>query len=245
MTLVSQLITDAYRSANLININTSPTSAESTEALRLLNRIINELFGNEVGQPYEEVPVGRGSTRYAVLPSVNFAEDYSGYYIPENVRLSCTLTAATSVILPPNPQNGARFAVIDLPGNLATYNLTVNGNGRNIEGAATLTLSTNSLNREWLYRADTGNWARLADLATSDPSPFPSRHDTFIILSLAQRLMPANDQGMSAEMVDTFRRVRSKFLADYSMKTFTPSEDGLSRTVLNPSGYDINFARGY
>lgn len=40
MALVSEIIKDAYREANLIPITQSPTLDEQTEALRLLNRFV-------------------------------------------------------------------------------------------------------------------------------------------------------------------------------------------------------------
>ena len=46
-TLVSQIIEDAYREANLIAVGESPTTAQQTEGLRLYNRFITSLFGND------------------------------------------------------------------------------------------------------------------------------------------------------------------------------------------------------
>ena len=63
MTTVSQLITDAYRESNLIAVNSSPTSPEQTEALRLLNRVVKSLFGNEMGDPLDTIPLGKGNTQ--------------------------------------------------------------------------------------------------------------------------------------------------------------------------------------
>lgn len=249
MTTLSQIITDAYRASNLIGISASVTSAEQTEALRLLKRIIPELIGYEAGDPLEDVPVGSGSTRYLILPETATGEDYASYYIPSNSRLLCTLTAATSVTLPPVPEDGSRLAVVDNAGNFATYNLTLNGNGRNVGGSATATLSTNSMTREYFYRADLGNWLQVDTFTVDSDSPFPQEFDTVLILALSLRLLSSHGQVMSNENAISLRKGLAKLSARYFTQKVTPSEAGLSRTVLlrGYSGWNglPSFSRGY
>ena len=50
MTIASVIITDAYRESNLIPVGQSETTAEQTEALRRLNRIIDRLISTAAGE---------------------------------------------------------------------------------------------------------------------------------------------------------------------------------------------------
>ena len=69
--------------------------------------------------------------------------------------------------------------------------MTIARNGWAIEGAtANLTLNTAGLTRAWLFRGDTGNWARAQDLALTDPSPLPAQFDAALAIILADRLQP-------------------------------------------------------
>ena len=57
--------------------------------------------------------------------------------------LLCDTAAAVTVTLPAAPTTGQQYIVADSAGTAATHNITVDGNGNNINGAATLTMSTN------------------------------------------------------------------------------------------------------
>lgn len=226
MTLVSQIISDAYRESNLIGVGTSPTSAETTEALRLLNSFITSLFGLEMGENLIDVPLGKNNVDTSTVSDF-FFED-SGYLtVPENSRLILNLEAAETVTLPSAPQNGARFAVLDVSGNLSTYNLTVDGNGKKIAGSATATLSTDGLSSEYFYRADLGDWKLLSTLTDTDSSPFPTEYDDFLSLALAMRLNPRNGVALDQQSLLTFARLRKKFISTYSAKYSVGSELGL------------------
>lgn len=216
MTTISTIISDAFRESNLTMVGTSPTSAEETEALRLLNRVVLGLFGDKLGEPLNTLPLGRGTNIETPELVPLFFDDYiTTDTVPANTRLNCNLTAATEINLDPRPDPGARFAVIDNAGNFDTYNLTVNGNGNQIETASGLTLSTANLAREWFFREDTGNWARLTDLITTDESPFPSEFDDILIIGLAFRLNPRDGAAVSPYSVERYREVLSRFQSRY------------------------------
>lgn len=55
-----------------------------------------------------------------------------------------TTTTAYSVTLPAAPAKGRQAAVVDDAGTAGTRNITLNGNGKNINGAATFVMSTNN-----------------------------------------------------------------------------------------------------
>jgi len=247
MTTISQIITDAYRESNLIAVGASPTTAEQTEALRLLNRVVSSLFGNEMGDPLSVLPLGKGNIQ--TPNSVNlYMDDLLDYYVPANTRLQCNLEEETTVNLSPNPRDGERFSVVDASNNLATHNLLVYGNGRLIEDATNIVLDTNGLTRDWFYRDDLGEWVRLSDLTVDNNSPFPTEFDDLLVTRLALRLSPRQgaefDPGSQVEMT----RLEKKFRARYKQSTTVDVEDGLvklpSRRQWANGGSGTSFNRG-
>ena len=191
MTLVSEIIHDAFRVSNITATGVDPTTAQQTEALRYLNRLTKSVLGAEVGENLTAVPIGSanrtvpaGYPWYGTTPG-------SDWFVPINTRLVVNLAEPVTIHLHPNPQDGARFALNDVAGNLSTYNVTLDGNGQRIESAVTLTLSTDNTNSEWFYRADTGNWVLFSPLILTDTFPYPEEFDDFFIIMLAMRLNPA------------------------------------------------------
>lgn len=206
MTTAAQIITDAFREAQMVALNGTVTTTEQTEALRRLNVLIPSVLGNEVGRKLVDVTVGGTYDQSQCL----------AVFVPEDVRIVLNLTEAQTYKLHPRPYDGQRFAVADVDDNLATYNVVLDGNGRQIEDAATLTLSTDGLVRQWFYRADLGGWVKLTDLATTDNIPFPTEFDDYFVTLLAMRLNPRyRSEGMSAESIAAFQRQESRFEARY------------------------------
>lgn len=229
MTLVSTIITDAYRESNIIPLVATPSTNQTTEALRRLNTLILSSVGNEVGDELCEINYGGDFDQTLAI----------GQWVPDNIRLILDLTATTTLNLDPYPYEGQRLAVNDVAGNLATYNLTLNGNGRLIEGSSSLVLSTNSEARQWLYRSDIGNWVRINELISSDSMPFPIEYDDFFVTTLAVRLNPRYGQSLSQETIQALTRARGQLRSRYRMKGYiAPSDPGL----INPK--DL-YAYGY
>ena len=229
MTLVSQIITDAFRQSNIISIAGSVTSAQQTEALRFLNRIVKSVFGNEAGENLEAFPIGRNNiSRPSGFPGYDNAPP-ADWFVPMNKRLMCNLTAATTVYLHPQPSPGARFAVNDVTGNFATYNLIVNGNGRQIQNASSLTLNTNNTEKEWFYRDDLGEWALYSPLVVGDTFPFPEEFDDYFITLLALRINPAYGRAMDEQTAQIMGRSQSQLRARYHNTIEVQSEEALIR----------------
>jgi hypothetical protein len=175
------------------------------EGVARINTLVLSSIGYEAGEDLEPL---------------NYGGDYDqstwiNEWLPDNMRLMLNLSAAVTVDADPNPYDGQRLAVVDVAGNLATYNFTIDGNGRKIEGAATLTLSTNSDARQWMYRADTGNWVRINTLAEGDQMPFPTEFDTYFVTALALRLNPMYGQALPPETGMALKRSLSKLRARY------------------------------
>lgn len=229
MTTVSQIITDAYRQGNLIAKGTTPTSAEQAEGLRYLSRIVLSVFGSEAGEELLPFAIGRENiSRPGGYPWYNTVPD-NDWFVPKNLRLMLNLQESIDFYLHPEPNDGSRFAINDVAGNLATYNATVHGNGRNIEGSPTVTLSTNSSIIEWFYREDLGNWVRYAPIAIDDEFPFPEKFDDFFITELALRINPSHGVALDQQAAASHARAKRQLTAKYRQIIPTASELALIR----------------
>lgn len=227
MTTIRQIITDALRESGIIGVNVTPSAAIQGEGLRRLQNIIKSLYGNELGEP---------------LVTVDYEDVKADEFLPVNVRIIFNDEGAQTLDMFDNPDDGARFAVFDNGASFATENVTLLGNGRKIEGADSLVLNTNSLNREWLYRGDTGNWVRVTDLTVDDESPFPSEFDDLLVTMLAIRTNARHGAETAVDTVETYRRMLRQFRARYRQDTQKPSEAGLLYLTSNPQHqYRIDF----
>lgn len=206
MTLVSDIIQRAYRVSNLIPLGATPNTNQTTEGLAHLNNLLLSTVGNEAGDGFVDVTIGGTYDQSDVVDQ----------WVPGNVRLLLNLTEALNLPLHPKPTDGMRFSLVDVDSNLATYNVTLDGNGRNIEGAATLTLNTDDLVGQWMYRADTANWVRIETLDSSDSMPFPQEFDDYFTIMLALRLNPSYGQELSPSTLKMLARSRSQLTARYS-----------------------------
>jgi hypothetical protein len=234
LTLASDIIRDAYRESNLIAINANPTDAEQTEALTLLNRIIASVYGNEVGEKFTEVLIGRNNIgKPQGYPWYDGVPPYAYWVVPHDVRLILNLTQPETVYLNPTPEDGDRFSILDASGNLATYNFTIVGNGRNIEGATSVTKSTNGDVTDYLYRADLGNWVKVAPLIVSDTFPFPTEFEDLFIVNLAMRLNPRNGSQIDPQSIDRAKSLMTKFRARYTQIIEVGTEEGINRLPSN------------
>jgi hypothetical protein len=229
MTLVSQIITDAYRQSNILAIGDLPTDDQNTEGLTYINRVVKSVFGNEVGDPLMAFPIGgAGISRPAGYPWYGTVPD-ADWFVPKNTRLMFNLTQPVDIYLHPDPDAGTRFAVSDVTGNFSTYPVTVHGNGRLIEGAQSITLNTDDLKREWFYRDDTATWERYSPLEAADTFPFPEEFDDFFITMLAIRLNPSYGVQLDAQSEAIFKRSRSQLRTRYTQDVPMRSEIALIR----------------
>lgn len=230
MTTASGLITAAYRESNLISLVATPTTNEQTEALNRLNPLVLSTIGSEAGNELTDIQIGG---TYDQSSSVTT-------FIPANSRLALNLSAATTYKLNPLPLDGERVAIADAAANLNTNNLTLSGNGRRIETAASVTLNTASLSRQWMYRADLGNWVRLTDLALSDAMPFPEEYDDYFIVSLALRLNPRHSASLAPESQAALERSKQQLQARY--RTPRPTQDWGSLGLMGQSSSSLGGA---
>lgn len=227
MALASEIIRAAYRESQIIAISASPTASEAAEALDRLNAILASVMGSEVGRSLRDLTIGGEYDQSVIV----------GDYVPEDTRLVIN-GGGTTYRLHPRPYDGQRVAVADAGYTFDTANVTLDGNGRRIETTATVTLATEGMARQWMYRADTGNWVRLTDLAAGDTMPFPTEFNDYFITMLAMRLNPRHrSENMSAESVAAFQRQEGQLMARYRKRR--PQQDWGSLGLLGQWGRNL------
>jgi len=229
MTLVSQIITDAFRQSNLLALGTEPTDAQKEEALRYLQRIVKSVFGNEAGDPFTVFPIGKQNiSRPSGYPWWNTVPD-NDWFVPKNTRVMLNLDQSVPLYLHPAPDDGSRFALIDVAGSLAEYPVTIYGNGNRIEGMETLGLNENFYDAEWFYREDLANWMKYSPIEMEDIFPFPEEFDDFFITMLAIRFNPSYGASLDGQSKMIFDRAKSQLRARYTQEIPTRSELALIR----------------
>jgi hypothetical protein len=218
---VSEIITAAFREGNLIPVGTDPTAAERAEALGRFNNFVAALFGFELGElltdwtvppPQRNAPV---AAQYPLAPAAHDLPSDVWPYPPSNTRLLFASANNLMVYLQQNPHDGAQMAYVDV-GQLGGV-LTLNGNGRLVDGTSTLVLSADPT--RLFYRADLADWIVLATLAETDSSPLPAEFDDLLITGLSIRLSPRFGNDPREGTVATYTSMRTKLIARYRQPT--------------------------
>lgn len=213
MSTIRELVTEAFRENNLIQVGDTPAGAEYTEAEKRLLRIISMLFGAGFGESL-------------VSDVVDYSTKDEG--LGANTRVLVTDKTQSTIYLPETPNDGERFSVVDPSGLLSASNLTITPLAGTIEGVDSLTLNTDNIIREWFYRADTGNWVRVTELIDSSQSPFPPEFDDLLIEYLAMRISPRYGTQTAPESAEVYRSMLKMFKARYRQKRETKPEAALS-----------------
>lgn len=236
MTLISSIITDAFREGNVLPLAKAPSDNQAAEALRLLNALFSSIYGGEAGETLTDWPLGNFGRE---SPEYNLAYTDERIDHPTiNRRLLVLNETAKTVYLTLRPQDGARMGIADPFGRLASVPVTLNANGRTIEGTATLLLNTNGLFREWFYRADLGGWVRLTQKVAADEMPFPDDFDNFFITLLAMRLNPRYGRTMDEQSGIIFKADRRKFVSRYLQSMPLEILDDISWPFMSMQSYD-------
>lgn len=228
MTSVTSIITSALRETNLIPLGVPATAPQLAEGFILLSTIVEGVLGNEAGENLIPFPLGQ--------EGINSPKGYPWWsnslpgniFVPTNMRIMCNLTAAGTVNLHPRPHDGARMGVVDVSQNFDVNPLTINGNGRSIEGEESMVYDTAGEIRQWLYREDLGNWVTVIPLDPAGDMPWPQEFDDMFIITLAMRLNPRYGQNMHPASQATLTKAMSKFSARYGQATTqVPVENAL------------------
>lgn len=228
MTTIASIINSALRETNLIPLGVVPTTDQSNEAFVLLTTIVEGVLGNEAGENLSSFPLGS--------ENINAPKGYPWWnnslpgnvFVPFNTRIMCNLTGAGLVNLHPRPHDGARMGIVDVAQNFSVNPLTINGNGRSIEGEESMVYDTDGEIREWLYREDLGNWVTVVPLDPNGSLPWPPEFDDMFIIMLAMRLNPRYGQVIHPASAAALKAGMTKFSARYKQSdTQMPSEPGL------------------
>jgi len=237
MTLASDIITQALREGNIIPVGQSPTSAESAEALPRLNAILAGVFGYEMGEQladwlvpapqrtapvaanYPQLPYPQGLDGSLLALPINYDPTIQVFpYPPKNSRIVYDGKAAQTVYFPEAPDDGSRMGLICGGSPVGASTITLNGNGRTIGGAATQAYSViggTIAPKQWLYRADLGDWLLIAPLASGDTFPFPIDVEDVFICMLAVRLAPRFGKVIGDGTITTLKNAMAHFKARY------------------------------
>jgi len=246
--LASRIIERAYREAAIKAIGDGLSQNENAEGLDRLNGFIASLFGGEIGQLLSDWQVP-AKLRTAPLSANNLALPFPqnttsidqpyvatgdpvplrDLYPPANSRVLWGGTTATEVYLPEYPSDGARMEFVNV-GSTAT--LTVQGNGRRVNGGASLTFASGGVPVLLFYRADLGNWLPIATLGLNDECPLPAEFDDLLVAGTAIRLTALdeiNPQSGTMFIYDRLlkrcsQRYRQPASQAYDSLALTPSE---------------------
>lgn len=225
-TLVSEIIVQAFREGNFTAVGESTTSEELAESVPRLNNIISAVFGFELGEVLRDYYIPQvldpeAPLRYPLTPTGSGTTSTLVYANPPaNSRLVVKITSDKTIYFPANPHDGSRMAYVDM-GSTVTADMTLDGNGRLIEGSASLTSDLDAVTpvtfhgREWLYRADLGNWLLLEVLESTDTVPTPPKFDDLWVCGLAMRLAPRFqvqvDEVIAQRYADMLMRLKKQY----------------------------------
>lgn len=221
MTVASVIIQSAFREGNIIPAGKEATTAEKAEALSRLNRFIRGLYGNEMGENLADwlVPAPQRTAPVAAnYPQLPLAADPTSAvypYPPKNSRIVFAASENSRVYFPEAPDDGTRMGIAVGGTAPDAVTVTLDGNGRTIEAATEVQLTTPFTHRRWLYRSDLADWRLIADLAATDELPFSEDMDDLFITGLAIRLAPGFDKTVPPETIATFKTMRASFRARY------------------------------
>ena len=228
MTKASELVLQAFREINLTPLGKALTPEQAAEGLTLLDRYITSLYGFELGEfkmdwPTPPSPTSPVSARFPLFPANQKLPSDIWPYPPANVNVLLSLVADTTIFLQQNPDDGARVSLINIGGQ-TVHVLTVDGNGRLVQGASTLSGTSATLNQtKLLYRADLGDWIAIIDMVADTESSPPKEYDTLLELGVADRLAPRHGRSLNRTQQIEFSRLLKRLKAQYRQTVPTPS----------------------
>lgn len=229
MTTARDIVTQALREGGILALGETLEAESLAEGLQRLNVLIRGMIGFDLGENLTVLNIGTEGLVTSEAIDEDYDDPLSSSYVPGNVFLHANLTGAKTLYLDPNPEDGARLAVLDLSGNFSTRPLTLDANGKKIETAKTVSLNTDNYSGEWFYRKDLGTWMKVSDLAASDTVPFPMEFDDYLVTSLAMRLSRRYGQEMLPETMSAMQRAGKMFKARYSTTREKSSELALQK----------------
>lgn len=244
MTTASVIINRAFRETQIVPSDVAPTDAQITEALPLLQGIIDRYvrapiitlwLGDLSGIQQQRGQIMRNFTPYADRVA-----------IPQDIYLNCLLTEAKTIKLPPSPGDGARIVILDVGGTFGTHFLTIEGNGNLVDGGSSLVLNASGAGVSLIYRRELAQWNIVLDaVGLSNNLPYPSLYDDLFIIELAMRLEPRYGKEMPAITMEIYKQVRSQFTGRYMMTNSSASPDVLFDSMSGFGGWTVGYTGAY
>lgn len=234
MTLVSEILLAGFRESNTLALGQVPQQIQLDEALPLLQRILLSCVGAEVGYIMEDWNISDTSyTRPSGVPIPT--AKIAAFTVRPNSRLICNLAAALVLKLDALPQDGQRFSAVDAKNDFLNHTLTLNPNGRKIQGStANLVLNVNGTSKQWIYRSDLADWVILDTLAPTDEMPFPEDFDDYFAILLAMRINPRYGKALDQQSQTRFTMQQLQFVNRYTQSRLrsvpTPAQNNPART---------------
>lgn len=247
MTTASELVKESYRESNIIAIEQDPTTSQYTEGLARLNNVLKSAYGFLMGEFLSDWPVpsdqstGTVDANSPLLPGSKSKPDkLNNAYPPCNTRIVWDGSTQT-VYFPARPNDGARMSVVKASGAAAssTGYITIDGNGRYIEGSSTYTSDDEFTERSWLYRADLASWVALTTLELTDDCPFPAEFDDLWSCATSIRLAPRYGKQIQEGTIAAVRQLQTTLKTKYRQETPSPSGGSLLQTS------DQAYSNGY
>ena len=122
---------------NILALGKRLRRCKRQEALRLFNALIAAIYGGDAGEELGDWPLGTYGRESKADP-INYTQDQ--LQRPTiNRRFVAVNTTALTVYLTVWPQDGARMGIADPFRPSCSFPVTLDANGRTIEGAATKT----------------------------------------------------------------------------------------------------------
>lgn len=215
------IVDRCFRENNLVAINQVVSASKRAEALNYLSEIVSEALGGSAGELLSDWPVPSRATNFARPPLLAQSNVQSlSYYQgpPQNARLIVNLTQATTLYFHLQPSDGARMSVINTGNGFDVFNLTLSGNGRLIEGASSLVLSSALVrSKQWFYRAELADWREIVlPLVEATELPFHDRFTNLWIAMLAIRLSPLYGKEPNTVTLGVATKGMTEFKAQYA-----------------------------
>lgn len=237
MTVASDLVSQGYREINVFAIGTNPTDAQAAEGLTRLNNYVRSLYGTVMGENLQDwlFPAPQRTAPVAAnFPQLPYPQGLDGNllslpfnnspgsgvtpYPPKNSRIvfaGKTGQTPETIFFPEAPDDGSRIGLIQGATGSNGVVLTLDGNGRLIDGAPTFQVTSPITHMRWLYRADLGDWRPMAQLLGTDEMPFSEDMDQFFVAALAIRFAPSYDKTVSAATAQAYKDGLSAFRSRY------------------------------
>lgn len=203
MTLNSTIITAAYRESNFTGQAADLTVTEQTEALQLLQSLVDSFFGLVIGtkaKPWwipHQFNTSPEAGNYPAAPGDTHLRNANDIkYPPSNSRVFLRNSTVQTVYMQMKPEDGAMMQFVDAG---FTADVSINGNGMFIGDTGVAYTDTivpafgggsRSPKRTYVFRGDLASWVQTNNLEYVGECPFPEDFDDFWITALAMRLAP-------------------------------------------------------